>query len=184
MTDTTISITQFPWGGSRRPGAFARVRRTADALHFLLWCMEPDPRITCTQPNSMVCLDSCLEVFLNPFPAFSEDYLNFEMNALGTLLLQKGPDRAHRSFPSPELEDYPRVNARRTPDMWSVELEVPFAFLRRVYGAGAPACPQDPIGNFYQCSGPPEERYGCWRAPCAPRPDFHRPESFAPIPME
>ena len=39
-----------------------------------------------TKPNSLVCLDSCLEVFLNPYPDFTRDYLNFEMNAAGTLV--------------------------------------------------------------------------------------------------
>ena len=67
--------------------------------------------------------------------------------------------------------------------MWSVELNVPYSFLQEVYGPHAPARPQNPIGNFYQCSGSPEERYGCWMAPSAPKPDFHRPESFAPIPQ-
>ena len=99
-----------------------------------------------TKPNSLVCLDSCLEVFLNPYPDFTRDYLNFEMNAAGTLLLQKGPDRAHRSF----------VNL---------------------------AVPHYPVGNFYQCSGPPQERYACWSSPHSPHPDFHRPDAFREIPF-
>lgn len=183
MMDIPVPITHYPWGGSNRPVAFAEGNRTADAVTFRLWCFEAHPLITCTEPNSMVCLDSCLEVFLNPFPAFSDDYLNFEMNAAGTLLLQKGPDRAHRRFVSLALEGYPQVKAFRMPEMWGVELHVPFSFLRAVYGPDAPQCPQNPIGNFYQCSGPPAERYGCWKAPNAPQPDFHRPESFASIPF-
>ena len=182
MMDTPIPINRFPWGGSRRPGAFAKAAAGAEGISFRLWCFEEHPRVTCTEPNSPVYLDSCLEVFLNPFPAFSGDYLNFEMNAAGALLLQKGPDRAHRQFVSLELADYPKVRACRQPEMWSVELTVPYSFLQAVYGPGAPARPQNPIGNFYQCSGPPEERYGCWMTPNAPEPDFHRPESFAPIP--
>ena len=105
------------------------------------------------------------------------------MNAAGALLLQKGSDRAHRHFVSLELPNYPKVQSCRQADMWSVELNVPYSFLQEVYGPHAPARPQNPIGNFYQCSGPPEERYGCWMAPSAPKPDFHRPESFAPIPQ-
>ena len=182
MADTPIPINRFPWGGDCRPEAFAIVTGKSEAICFRLWCFEEHPRVTCTEPNSAVYLDSCLEVFLNPFPAFSRDYLNFEMNAAGTLLLQKGPDRAHRHFVSLELADYPKVRACRQPEMWSVELTVPYSFLQEVYGPGAPARPENPIGNFYQCSGPPEERYGCWMTPNAPEPDFHRPESFAPIP--
>ena len=183
MADHLIPINCFPWGGSCRPEAYAIATDKADAISFRLWCFEKHPRITCREPNSAVYLDSCLEVFLNPFPAFSEDYLNFEMNAAGTLLLQKGPDRAHRSFVNLAVPHYPQVHAWQLPDVWGVELEVPFAFLQQIYGPAAPALPQNPVGNFYQCSGPPEERYGCWMAPSAPKPDFHRPESFAPIPQ-
>lgn len=183
MAENLIPINCFPWGGSCRPEAYAIATSKADAISFRLWCFEKHPRITCREPNSAVYLDSCLEVFLNPFPAFSQDYLNFEMNAAGVLLLQKGSDRAHRHFVSLELPNYPKVQSCRQADMWSVELNVPHSFLQAVYGPHAPARPQNPIGNFYQCSGPPEERYGCWMAPSAPKPDFHRPESFAPIPQ-
>ena len=87
MAENLIPINCFPWGGSCRPEAYAIATDKADAISFRLWCFEKHPRITCREPNSAVYLDSCLEVFLNPFPAFSEDYLNFEMNAAGALLL-------------------------------------------------------------------------------------------------
>ena len=148
-----VPITKYPWGGSFCPEAFAEAKLTGSGLKFRLWCCEKHPRVTMTKPNSMVCLDSCLEVFLNPYPDFTRDYLNFEMNAAGTLLLQKGPDRAHRSFVNLAVPHYPQVHAWQLPDVWSVELEVPFAFLRQIYGPAAPALPQNPVGNFYQCSG-------------------------------
>ena len=182
MVDIPIPITHFPWGGRNRPAAFARVQGSPEAITFQLWCFEENPIITCIEPNSMVCLDSCLEVFLNPFPALSKDYLNFEMNAAGTLLLQMGPDREHRHFVSLETSGYPRVQACRMPEMWGVELNVPLSFLRTLYGPDAPARLENPIGNFYQCSGPPAERYGCWKIPNTLKPDFHRPESFVNIP--
>ena len=156
---------------------------TGSGLKFRLWCCEKHPRVTMTKPNSMVCLDSCLEVFLNPYPDFTRDYLNFEMNATGTLLLQKGPDRAHRSFVNLAVPHYPQVHAWQLPDVWGVELEVPFAFLQQIYGPAAPALPQNPVGNFYQCSGPPQERYACWSSPHSPHPDFHRPDAFREIPF-
>ena len=121
--------------------------------------------------------------FLNPYPDFTRDYRNFEMNAAGTLLLQKGPDRAHRSFVNLAVPHYPQVHAWQLPDVWGVELEVPFAFLQQIYGPAAPALPQNPVGNFYQCSGPPQERYACWSSPHSPHPDFHRPDAFREIPF-
>lgn len=147
-----VPITKYPWGGSFCPEAFAEAKLTGSGLKFRLWCCEKHPRVTMTKPNSLVCLDNCLEVFLNPYPDFTRDYLNFEMNAAGTLLLQKGPDRAHRSFVNLAVPHYPQVHAWQLPDVWGVELEVPFAFLQQIYGPAAPALPQNPVGNFYQCS--------------------------------
>ena len=129
-----VPITKYPWGGSFCPEAFAEAKLTGSGLNFRLWCCEKHPRVTMTKPNSLVCLDSCLEVFLNPYPDFTRDYLNFEMNAAGTLLLQKGPDRAHRSFVNLAVPHYPQVHAWQLPDVWGVELEVPFAFLQQIYG--------------------------------------------------
>lgn len=106
-----VPITKYPWGGSFCPEAFAEAKLTGSGLKFRLWCCEKHPRVTMTKPNSLVCLDSCLEVFLNPYPDFTRDYLNFEMNAAGTLLLQKGPDRAHRSFVNLAVPHYPQVHA-------------------------------------------------------------------------
>ena len=119
-----VPITKYPWGGSFCPEAFAEAKLMGSGLKFRLWCCEKHPRVTMTKPNSMVCLDSCLEVFLNPYPDFTRDYLNFEMNAAGTLLLQKGPDRAHRSFVNLAVPHYPQVHAWQLPDVWGVELEV------------------------------------------------------------
>ena len=55
--------------------------------------------------------------------------------------------------------------------------------LQQIYGPAAPALPQNPVGNFYQCSGPPQERYACWSSPHSPHPDFHRPDAFREIPF-
>lgn len=93
-----VPITKYPWGGIFCPEAFAEAKLTGSGLKFRLWCCEKHPRVTMTKPNSLVCLDSCLEVFLNPYPDFTRDYLNFEMNAAGTLLLQKGRAPAPTAF--------------------------------------------------------------------------------------
>lgn len=178
-----ISINCFPWGGAYRPRAGAQARHTGDALVFHLWCEESDPLISCRCPNGAVYLDSCLEVFLNPWPEHSDDYLNFEMNAAGALLLQKGAGRADRTALPPGLPHAPAVQAWRRGGRWGAVLHVPLAFLREVYALPAAQAVR-PTGNFYQCAAPPKERYGCWARIETPCPDFHRPEFFRPIPLD
>lgn len=99
-----VSISSCPWGGSYRPKAWAAVHCGAGRFEFCLWCEEESPVIRYTEPNSPVYLDSCLEVFLRPFPQKNE-YLNFEMNASGALLLQVGNERRGRRFL--HAEDFP-----------------------------------------------------------------------------
>lgn len=135
-----VPITKYPWGGIFCPEAFAEAKLTGSGLKFRLWCCEKHPRVTMTKPNSLVCLDSCLEVFLNPYPDFTRDYLNFEMNAAGTLLLQKGPDRAHRSFVNLAVPHYPQVHAWQLPDMWAWSWKYLLHFCSRYTAPQPPLC--------------------------------------------
>ncbi len=141
-------------------------------------------RVDYTEPNSPVYLDSCLEVFLRPFPQKNE-YLNFEMNASGALLLQIGSERKGRRFL--HAEDfpgcYPEVFPFREQACWGVRLSVPTAFLQTVCEISAQPDPSDFEGNFYKCGDLPAH-FLCWNPVESESPDFHRPEffaSFAPL---
>lgn len=135
-------------------------------------------------PLQMEYLDSCLEVFLRPFPQKNE-YLNFEMNASGALLLQIGSERKGRRFL--HAEDfpgcYPEVFPFREQACWGVRLSVPTAFLQTVCEISAQPDPSDFEGNFYKCGDSPAH-FLCWNPVESESPDFHRPEffaSFAPL---
>lgn len=142
-----VPIIKYPWGGSFCPEAFAEAKLTGSGLKFRLWCCEKHPRVTMTKPNSLVCLDSCLEVFLNPYPDFTRDYLNFEMNAAGTLLLQKAP-----TAPTAALSTWQcRITRRYMPGScrmcgaWSWKYPCIFAADIR---PRSPRSAANPVGNF------------------------------------
>ncbi len=133
--------------------------------------------------------DSCVEFFVDMFPEKRLGYLNFEMNANGTLLAQFGPDRDHRRSLWPEdlagmsvfsgEEAWPEVG-----DNWHVAYNVPLELFRRFYG--------DDIrpghrarANFYKCGDEtPIPHYGAWSPVRTPKPDFHRPEYFGELVFE
>lgn len=178
-----LGINHFLWGGSYRPEAYCEAEMDKEALRFHLWCLEPSPQVKYYKTNDPVYLDSCLEVFLNPWPSITNVYLNLEMNAVGTLLLQKGPSREGREFLQPTLDNYPCVRAGRISGGWEIWLTVPIVFLNDQYSDVPLGARLTPIGNFYQCCGEPNERYACWARIDTERPDFHRPEFFQSIPF-
>ena len=173
-----LSIRCFPWGGDYRPPAFASLACSPQGLLLSLWCQEKNPQVRYTQPNDPVYLDSCLEAFLACYPGRRE-YLNFEMNANGALLLEFGPERANRRrlAPGDFPGCYPAVTPFPAEEGWGVRLAVSHRFLSQVYGEGKPPAPDSIRGNFYKCGSQPEH-YACWGPIEAPAPDFHRPEFF------
>ena len=92
------------------PRAFAVVRATETTLEIMLWCEEPFVTPACKKANGPAYLDSCLEAFVMFYPQYTEGYINFEMNALGTLLLQFGEGRHDRRFLRPGADAlFPKV---------------------------------------------------------------------------
>ncbi len=176
-----VPIAAAPWGGAYRPAAFAALTREPEALVFTLSSAEAEPPARYRELNSPVYLDSCLEAFFRPWPERPE-YLNFEMNANGALLLQLGPLRQERRFLTPEEFPgcWPSVCAFREPGGWGVRLRVPFAFLRAAFGVGAEPDPDAMCGNFYKCGENPRH-YLCHAPVQAEKPDFHRSECFVPF---
>ena len=61
-------------------------------IHIRLWSFEENIRCECTEKNSPIYTDSCLEIFLMPFENDSR-YINFEVNPDGVYLSEIG--RAH-----------------------------------------------------------------------------------------
>lgn len=178
-----FNIGQYPWGGQYRPRAFAVVRAKETTLEIMLWCEEPFVTPACKKANGPVYLDSCLEAFVMFYPQYTEGYINFEMNALGTLLLQFGEGRHDRRFLRPGTDAlFPKVVPFQAARKWGVKLEVPFLFAQKIYGLAETVNIRNIRANFYKCGDcPGKEHYACWIPPQTTEPDFHRPESFQRI---
>ena len=98
-----------------------------------LYCREAEPRVTVACEDGPVYKDSCLEWFCNFAPERSDIYMNMEVNAAGRMLCRLGSGRQNRQ-PLPETAPRPRVCASREEGGWSLELFVPLATVKAVWG--------------------------------------------------
>ena len=155
------------------------VRRRGFLVRLTSW--ETARRAVCRVPDGEVYFDSCMEFFVNFAPEKTGDYLNLEVNPLGTLHAKYGPARAGRRPLPPELER-PRVKTEQQPAFWRAELFIPLATIKGIFGK-ADFAPGDVLrGNFYKCGDDAAfPHYGMWSPVLTESPDFHRPEYFGEL---
>ncbi|MCF7791756.1 MAG: hypothetical protein K9M56_07140 [Victivallales bacterium] len=138
---------------------------------------------TCYQ--DMVCRDSCVEFFVM---CNNKEYFNFEVNAIGTLLLCFGKDRHNRTPISDKdateiiittsLPKRKLINAINLPE-YQVACSIPFSLFTKYSKTEKPVSSTLWNGNFYKCGDlTPEPSWGCWAPIKTEKPDFHRPEYF------
>ena len=146
-----------------------------------LYCREAEPRVTVACEDGPVYKDSCLEWFCNFAPERSDIYMNMEVNAAGRMLCRLGSGRQNRQ-PLPETAPRPRVCASREEGGWSLELFVPLATVKAVWGKEDFASGDTIKANFYKCGDETEHlHYGMWSRCETEKPDFHRPEFFGTL---
>ena len=146
-----------------------------------LYCREAEPRVTVACEDGPVYKDSCLEWFCNFAPERSDIYMNMEVNAAGRMLCRLGSGRQNRQ-PLPETAPRPRVCASREEGSWSLELFVPLATVKAVWGKEDFASGDTIKANFYKCGDETEHlHYGMWSRCETEKPDFHRPEFFGTL---
>lgn len=137
-----------------------------------------------TQPNDMVCEDSCVEFFVSP--ADDGIYYNFEFNGIGTCLLGTGTGREDSTRVDPRVISKIRrktsvgdnpVGEQKGDISWTITLAIPFeVFFRHdvkdLKGKFFSA-------NFYKCGDMLSvPHYVTWNPVGTENPDYHRPEYF------
>ena len=82
-----LKITDYLWiPNNYKPYVFIQVLYSDDYFYLKFNVMEEKISIRYTNINDPVYKDSCVEFFINLFPEITEEYFNFEFNALGCLL--------------------------------------------------------------------------------------------------
>ncbi len=143
---------------------------------------ESDPRREMTQHFQNVCLDSCVEWFVNFMPQTCDRYFNFEVNANGIMNVSFRKDRYDSQYLT--LEDIESLNIQTEirDEYWEVCYTVPFTLIQKYIPGYAYHKGMVIRANFYKCGGMTEYvHHGVWNPLRLQRPDFHRPEYFGEI---
>jgi hypothetical protein len=175
-------IDRYPWGGS---GVDTSVRLLYDDEALYLQSRAADaPSASVTELNGPVSAESCVELFLS---ADGNEYVNFEANALGTVLLGVGPDRERRERigrgPADRIRvrtSYPGGDSAGVG--WWLAAALPFDVLASFAGIDPPSGGTAWRGNFYRCG--PDGEHAVWKPTGSDYADFHRPDAFGRLAFE
>jgi len=182
-----ILIDKFCWDTDFKPLSKAKLCLVKNVgICVKMWSYEDNPVSIHNQNNEDVYQDSCLEFFFNAFPGESDVYLNFEVNHLGTMLVQYGTNRGDRRFASTLKVTYPKVTTFNgvdaLGDFWGIEYMIPLELLDVIYGKSDVLAEQFIRAALYKCgdkTGRPH--FGSWQVIAIENPDFHRPEFFGEL---
>ncbi|MGL5820827.1 MAG: carbohydrate-binding family 9-like protein, partial [Sarcina sp.] len=106
-----LEISNYPWDVENyKPNAMVKFAYTDEGIKIGFKVKEKKLNIEYINFNEPVYKDSCVEAFINFDPKNSDEYINFEMNAIGTLLAQVGPNGAQRRFL--EEEDFNNIKIK------------------------------------------------------------------------
>lgn len=159
-------------------------------LFIKFYVTEDYVRAVNGESNQSVYQDSCVEFFVRPLS--DGPYLNFEFNAIGTCLMQRGMNRSERRFIEPvEIAKIRRKSSlgtdtfeeRKGKQKWDLIIAIP---LLLVFGKEEPELSGKNIrANFYKCGDSLSEvHYLTWNPIPIENPDYHRPDYFGVLEFE
>lgn len=183
----TAPINIYNWGGDYQPKAMAKMCYIKDkGFGVQLSCEEKNPLATYTEPNCMVCEDSCLEVFVNFKPKNENTgYINFEANANGSLLAEYHPNMGESTRLIAMGLYHPEITPYKTENEWGYQLFIPLDLIEKVYGNADFKSGDKFTANFFKCGDKTQSpHYGSYTKIEWERPSFHRPQFFAEMVIE
>lgn len=180
---TDFSFTWAAADDSPRQSTVAKLLWNDEKLFVSFLCQDEDIQASRQERDGQVYRDDCVEVFLAPDPNNLQQYMNLEINALGTRLDNFRPGGAppEQAWNPDEIEIAVQrtgtLNDARDKDQyWTVEVAIPFS----VFGAAMEGPAH--VGRTWRLNLHRLERdmqdKSQWSRGVADRPSFHTPEYF------
>lgn len=179
-----------------RPTVKAQLVYTRDAILIHFDVQDRYVRCMATEAQQMVCLDSCVEAFLQPVAG--KGYFNFEFNAIGTLLTyyiedadtdDSGKFKKYTILPIDLLRQVdirhnlsgPIATEITDPIHWNLTARIPLAIMERYVGPLSPAPGTRWRGNFFKCADQTSHPHWASWNPIGDVLKFHQPEKFGEL---
>jgi hypothetical protein len=186
-TIPALKINHYLWlDNDYRPLVEVRLCCSHQNLYVHFDVFEAMVRVRYTQFQDPVYKDSCVEMFIDPFPEKRVGYINVETNAAGAMLVAIGPDRSRRTpILQADLDGFEIISSIKGPisgyhgaEFWTLAYRLPLSLFEKHYGAKIKPG-QSARANFYKCGDETATpHFGAWSPVQTLRPDFHRPEFF------
>ena len=155
----------------------ARMVHSDEGIAVKMTSNEWPLRITATELNDTVCVDSCMEFFFTPNTE-DKNYINIEINPAGISYVSLGEERHGRRKLDIRGEGIEIETLIRPLEGWELMLFVPYSFLGKYFSTVSDVF----LGNFYKCGDKTvRQHYSTWNRVTTERPDYHRPECFGKI---
>ena len=181
-----------PRSSTHWPRTEVKVVHSDEGLHVHFHVGDRYVRVAHVGFQEQVYKDSCVEFFVRP--GGGGGYLNFEMNAGGSLLASfiedwtRTPEGFRRARPlEPEWDERVRrahtVPHRVEPEIarpvtWHVQYTIPWSLFSEMTGHGRPRAGESWSGNFYKCGDDTSRPHWAAWSPIGEVLNFHAPEHF------
>ncbi len=173
-----MPISHALWGTTYTPQTWVKLAYVEnDAVYVNMFVAEKNPKAVYENDQDPVYEDSCLECFINFNPSQNENYINFEMNANGAMLVGYGKDRKDRQRLDFDFHPYIFKNEHG----WGLTLIIPVDFIVKYYGEIASSWQ----ANFYKCGDKCDKpHFLSWSEIKEEKPDFHVSKWFEKLECE
>jgi len=180
MEKKTFRLT-YPWAPEGyTPDTVYELGMNENGFTMHITTPESDPLREKTEHQQTVCLDSCVEWFVNFDPEHNDRYFNFEVNANGIMSVCFRKDRYDKTPLT--VEDIKSLGIRTVlnADNWEVFYTVPFSLIEKYIPGYTYREGMKIRTNFYKCGGE-VPHYGIWNPTGTEKPDFHLPQYFGEV---
>lgn len=183
-----------PEGSDHRPETEFRLQYDDKGLYGLFTVRDRYVRCVAEHFQDSVCLDSCVEFFVQP--SHGAGYLNFEFSASGVMLAQQHPDTLNprtvfRSLTEAEVAGVQishtlpdRIEPEMTGDIrYEVGFFLPFSIFAATNGTPVPVSRTVWRANVYKCGDKTSHPHWASWLPLQ-KLDFHTPFHFGDMEFE
>ena len=175
-----LNVDCFPWGvNGYKPNTIVRIVYSDLGFCVKMETDETPLLARFTEDNSLVCKDSCMEFFFGGNQ--TGDYLNFEFNPNGAMLLGVGDGRENRTLINFDRDLFD-IESAVSDGKWALKFFIPFEFSNQYFAKPIGVSLKHTTefyGNFYKCGDETDHpHWGCWNKIATKQPDFHQPEFF------